>query len=187
MGIGAILGLMGATARFLCTFVLLAACGDDDTGDAGPPVGGTVELGTGTVAFEEVTPEMELGLVSGPQGGHHFVVHARMTGLVPGDPSAPGQIGNPSTLFTVTSEGGERLDVDMAPYRLGYEEVGDDEYVLPSGRILQVQEDLVDAIVGSRVLLAVRVTDVRDRIAEDEVWVNAFLIPIDDGVPDAAP
>jgi hypothetical protein len=179
---------MGANARFLSILVFLAACGDDGGGDdAGPPIGGTVVLGTGTTEFEEIVPEMELGLVSGPQGGHHFIVHARMSGLVPGDPSSPGEIGNPSTVFTVSSESGERLDVDMAPYRLGYEEIGEDDYVLPGGRIIQVREDAVDDIVGARVLIGVTVTDARDRIAVDERAVNAFLIPLDGATPDAAP
>ena len=176
---------MGATGRYPWPLLLvLAACGGDDDGpDSGPPVGGTVELGTGTISFEEIEPESDLGLVSGPQGGHHFVVHARMTGLVPGDPTSPGEIGNPSTKFTVESEDGERLDIDMAPYRLGYEELADDGvYTLPGGRICQVREDAVEAIDGGRVRLRVVVTDARDRIATDDVWVNAYLI-----VPDAGP
>ena len=177
---------MAATGRFSWPLVLaLAACGGDDDGpDSGPPVGGTVELGTGVAGFEEITPEGDLGLVSGPQGGHHFIVHARMTGLLPGDPSSPGEIGNPSTMFTVENEAGERLDVDMAPYRLGYEELGDDGvYTLPGGRICQVREDAVEEIVGGHVRLRVEVTDARDRIATDDVWVNAFLIPLADAGP----
>lgn len=182
---------MAATGRTfwpLLTLVLAACGGDDDGPDAGPPIGGTVELGTGTNAFEPVAEESEQGLVSGPQGGHHFIVHARMTGLVPGDPTSPGEIGNPSTVFTVENEAGERLDIDMAPYRLGYEELDDDGvYTLPGGRICQVLEDAVEEIDGGHVLLRVEVTDARDRIATDEVWVNAFLIPIDDTLPDAGP
>lgn len=171
---------MAATGRIVCPLllVLIACGGDDDAPDAGPPVGGTVELGTGTSRFEEIEPEGELGLVAGPQGGHHFIVHARMTGLVPGDPSSPGEIGNPSTRFTVESEDGARLDIDMAPYRLGYEELGEDGvFTLPGGRICQVLEEAVDEIDGGRVRLRVEVTDVRDRIATDDVWVNGFLIP----------
>jgi hypothetical protein len=171
---------MAATGRFSWALLLaLAASGGDDDGpDARPPVGGTVELGTGTSAFVSIAPESELGLVSGPLGGHLFIVHARLTVLVPGDPSSPGEIGNPSTRFTVENEAGERLDIDMAPYRLGYEELdGDGVYTLPGGRICQVLEEAVDEIDGGHVRLRVEVTDARDRIATVDVWVNAFLIP----------
>src|SRR5687768_3319811 len=99
---------MGASARFFLAFVSTAAaasaCGDDGGSGDGPPMEGEVELGTGTTEFEPLADESELGLVAGPQGGHHFIVHVRMSGMVPGDPTMPGLIGNPSTRFTVTGE-----------------------------------------------------------------------------------
>ncbi len=144
----------------------------DDGGDEDSPGDSTVELGTGTTAFEPVGEESELVLVAGPQGGHHFVVHARMSGLVPGDPAQPNLVGNPTTRFSVTGEDGARLEIDMAPYRLGYELV-DGDYVLPSGRIIQVREAAVPSLYGSRARIEVEVTDAEGESAMDGRWVIA--------------
>ncbi len=146
--------------------------GGHGDGDAERPGDADVELGTGTVEFEPLADESHLVLVAGPQGGHHFVVHARMRGLLPGDPTKPGLVGNPATRFTVTDQDGAALDVGMAPYRLGYEQQGDD-YVLPSGRIIQVQEENVPELYGQRVRIAVEVTDAEDQTASDGRWVVA--------------
>jgi len=146
--------------------------GDDGgDGDSGGPVG-SVELGTGTTAFEPIGEESDLVLVAGPQGGHHFVVHARISGLDPGDPSQPGLVSNPATRFSVTDEDGARLELEMYPYRLGYELV-DGDYVLPSGRIVQVEEASVASLYGSRARIEVEVTDVDGRSATDGRWVVA--------------
>ena len=179
------------TARIATAFLVAAlgaaGCGDEPED---PPAGGEVWLGTGTTEYRELEEEEELPLIAGPQGGHHFIVHARMSGLLPGDPTMPGLIGNPSTSFTAESEDGERLDLNMAPYRLGYRDAGTEgEYELPSGRILQVQEERVAAMIGTRVLLRVDVTDVRGAVASDERWIVAGeeLIPppgADAGQPD---
>jgi hypothetical protein len=63
----------------------------------------------------------------------------------------------------------------MAPYRLGYEPADepDGAYVLPSGRILQIQQAVVAATYGTRVKIRVEVTDVRNATASDERWVLA--------------
>jgi hypothetical protein len=144
---------------------------DGDSGDSGGS-GGSVELGTGTTAFEPVGEESELVLVAGPQGGHHFVVHARISGLDPGDPSQPGLVSNPATRFSVTDEDGARLELEMYPYRLGYELV-DGHYVLPSGRIVQVREAAVPSLYGSRAHIEVEVTDAEGQTASDGRWVIA--------------
>jgi hypothetical protein len=164
-----------ATGILAAGLALAGACGGDDSSDDGPPQEGEAELGTGTTSFEELRDDDELVLVAGPQGGHHFVVHTRMSGLLPGDPTMPGLIGNPSTSFTVEDEHGERLDLNMAPYRLGYEPADepDGAYVLPSGRILQIQQAVVAATYGTRVKIRVEVTDVRNATASDERWVLA--------------
>ena len=134
----AFFGLVVATA-------LLAGCGgggddgedveDGGDGDSGDSSGsaGSVELGTGTTAFEPIGEESDQILVAGPQGGHHFVVHARMSGLDPGNPFQPGLVTNPATRFSVTDEEGVHLEIEMTPYRLGYEQV-EGSYLLPSGR-----------------------------------------------------
>jgi hypothetical protein len=178
---------MAATARTGWVFLgscLLAVSGGC-SGPDGPPIEAVAWLGTGTTAYEELPEDSELALVAGPQGGHHFVVHARMSGLLPGDPTMPGLIGNPSTRFTVTSEAGERLDLNMAPYRLGYRAAEiEGEYELTSGRILQVQEARVLEMIGTRVKIWIEVTDVRGAVASDERWIVAVedeLPPPEDG------
>ena len=176
-----ILPLVGTSIGLPWLFALLggalagaaSSCGDGgEGGDEEPPSAAVVELGTGTVDFEPLADESDLILVAGPQGGHHFVVHARMRGLLPGDPSRPGLVGNPATRFTVTDQEGGGLDVGMAPYRLGYEQRGDD-YFLPSARIIQVLEQKVPELYGQRVRIAVDVTDAEDRTASDGRWVVA--------------
>jgi hypothetical protein len=175
--------ILGAT-------LALAACGD--SGPVGPPIEAVAWLGTGTTEYQDLPDDSELVLVAGPQGGHHFVVHARMSGLLPGDPTMPGLIGNPSTRFTVTSEAGERLDLNMAPYRLGYREAEvQGEYELTSGRILQVQEAKVVEMLGTRVKIWIEITDVRGAVAIDERWVVAIEDELppggeDDGLLDAS-
>src|SRR5262245_63880148 len=114
-----------------------------------------VEVGTGSLDFEPIAAEADLELHAGPQGGHHFIVHARASGLVPGDPTQPGQQGNPSTWFKVFDEGGNQIDVMFPPYVLGYQDAGAGWYALPSGRILQVVEEMVEGLYGARVRIVV--------------------------------
>jgi hypothetical protein len=167
----------------LISLILLATfgCSGDDAG--GPPDSGVipddawVELGTGAVEFEELEPEEDIVLVTGPQGGHHFVVSARMHGLQPGDPSMPGITQNPSTRFSVWSEAGVELDVEPPPYRLGYEEVGDDIYQLPGGHIIQVREEVVPDLYGARVRIAVDLSDASGAAVADERWLRAAPDP----------
>jgi hypothetical protein len=154
-------------------FSMLALFVGGCMGGGGDPGPAEVELGTGTVAFETLAAEQELELLAGPQGGHHFIVHARASGIAPGDPTMPGLLGNPATMFQVWSEGGEQLDLRFPPYRLGYVHHADDWQYLPSGRILQVIEDRVVELYGQRVRIAVRVQDAEGRVAVDERWVVA--------------
>lgn len=154
----------------------LLACGDD-AGIGGPA---SVELGTGTVDFESLSPDQELELVAGPQGGYHFIVHARMVGLEPGDPSRPGLPDNPRTSFGIHDESGTRLSPALPPYRLGYLEDEGGAHILPSGRILQIDDELVRAgrvpdLFGQRLRLTVELTDARGSTATDERWIVAAL------------
>ena len=75
---------------------ITAGCGFQGRGgpdDAGPDVtlveSGTAELGTGAEGFQPLVDEQELGLWKGPQGGYHFIVHARMQEMAPGQPDVP--------------------------------------------------------------------------------------------------
>lgn len=118
------------------------ACGDDES-DLGEPV---VELGTGALNFESLSDGAGLVLIAGTQGGHHFVVNARIRGLLPGNSSKPNELGNPFTNFAIFDEAGDRIDAIAPPYRLGYRESDQAPWFeMPSGRILRVNQDLIDA------------------------------------------
>lgn len=180
-----ILRSMGASTRLCLLFLALAGAascaGDDrnpgdDSASDDMPEDATAELGTGTTEFEPLADESELVLVAGPQGGFHFVVHARMRGLDPGDPARPGLVENPRTEFAVTDEVDQRLDVEMAPYRLGYLAIGDD-YVLPSGRIVRIRNEAVPSLYGRRARIEVQVTDASGESASDGRWIVVVEAP----------
>lgn len=158
----------------VCLAANLAACGDE------PPSGpGILEIGTGALDFEPLAEGQELGIVAGPQGGYHFIVNARMQNLLPGDPSSVNALGNPQTRFAIYLEDESRVDIQAVPYRLGYREGADGWYELPSGRILQLDDDLVfnenliPEIYGQDVRLTVEVRDARGDEAQAEAWVVA--------------
>lgn len=166
----------------ILALILWACCGSDpsDLGD------GVIELGTGSLAFEPLAPDAPLVLVNGTQGGNHFIVNARIQGLLPGNPSRPGQLGNPLTRFLLFREDGTRIDALLPPYRLGYRESGD-WHELPSGTILRVNQEMIDdeglvpAIYGERIRIRVEIRDASEEEAGAEIWV----IPTQDQSPDA--
>jgi hypothetical protein len=174
---------------FLGIFALLSLAGCPGSKGAD---GGTmaVELGTGSLDFEAIAAEQDLPLHAGPQGGHHFIVHSRASGLVPGDPAQPGQQGNPQTFFKAFNEAGDQIDVMFPPYVLGYGDVGGGWYALPSGRILQMLEELVPTLYDTRVRITVEVEDAAGATGTDERWVHVIEGPLVDGAdagPDAMP
>lgn len=158
---------------------MAAACEERVPGqvDAGPDAmvveSGVVELGTGTIAFEPLADEGELGLVAGPQGGFHFIVHARMQMMAPGNPEEP--VSTPSTRFSAYLEDGTQIDLRNPAYRIAYEdEEGDGWFELPSGRILQIENQYEPGLYGQRVRVRVTVIDNQARYADDERWVTVF-------------
>ena len=169
----------------LILFATSAGCGGGDGGkpdSAVTPADAWVELGTGTTSFESVAEDSDQVLVAGPQGGHHFILSAKMHGLQPGVPTNPGTVYNPSTRFSVWSESGDQLDIDPPPYHLGYEEVADGVYALAGGHIIQVREEEVAALYGGRVKLRVEIEDTNGAKVTDERWV----VPMEDtSVPQA--
>jgi hypothetical protein len=172
----------------LSLFAQLPGCGDDG-GSCDTCVGPQAELGSGVVDWEPLAEDQELELIAGPQGGHHFIVHARIRGILPGDPDRPGLDDNPLTQFEVYDEQMVRIDRMFPPYELGYRADGGDWFALPSGRILQVEEDRVAALYGNRALLRLRVEDKVGNVGTDERWVTAVAEADDSdaGVADAAP
>ena len=181
------------------TLALLAGAGCPGGGgaaDAGPDgvvPGGTVEIGTGTTRFVAITPEQTVEMVRGPQGGHHFVVHARAKDIAYGV-AEPGLPENPTTRFSAYRADGRQIDLMFPAWHGGYVASGtfDGWWVLASqGRILQVEESEIPALYGTRVQLSVLVTDVAGHRVLDSRQVIAgrpFDEPDGDaGPPDAGP
>lgn len=152
----------------------LVGCGDD------PPNGpGIIEIGTGALDWEPLTEGQDLEIIAGPQGGYHFVINARIQNLLPGEPSSISALGNPQTRFAIYLEDGSRVDVMAQPYRLGYRRADEIWHELPSGRILQLEDDLIaeenliPEIYGQDVRLEVEIRDARGKEAISEAWVVA--------------
>lgn len=155
------------------------------SGDSGGADAATAhaEIGTGMFEFERLVEGQPLELYAGPQGGHHFLVHARMRGLTPGDPRQPGLPGNPTTFFRVLDENGERVDIPEVR-QLGYtpDPRAGGWYALPSGRILLIDNLLVRDLYGQTVTIEMEIRDAEGRSAGDSVRVMALAYP-----PDAGP
>ena len=151
--------------------ISLLGCGE-------PSEPAVIEIGTGAQAFEPLTPGQDLAIVAGTQGGYHFIINARLRGLLPGNPSQPGGLGNPLTRFEVYLDD-KRVDIMAPPYRLGYRSAADGWNEMPSGRILQLsdqliaEEDLIPNIYGKEVRVEVYVRDARGDEASDIEWVVA--------------
>jgi hypothetical protein len=170
--------------------LVLAGCPGDGgprTGaDSGPePGGGEAEIGTGMFAFAPLVDGERLDLVSGPQGGFHFIVHARMRGLVPGDARRDLPT-NPTTWFRVLDENGTRVDIPEVR-QLGYAPQAGAEgwYILPSGRILLIENAAAPRLYGRPVTIEVQIRDAEGRMAGDTARITAVAYPpaIDAGVP----
>jgi len=162
------------TPIFLGLTLVVAGCGDD--GGGGTAI---VQVGTGTIDFEPLSENDELDVIAGPQGGHHFIVHARAKNIIPGDASIPGLEANPRTIFQAFTEAGTQIDLMFPPYTLGYRRAGE-WLVLPSGRILQVDDDVVPSLIGQRMRITLQVTDANGNRGNDEVWVRVTEGPLPD-------
>lgn len=160
----------------------LAGCSDDPA----PAIDAATvnaEIGTGMFTFERLVDGQPLDLIAGPQGGFHFVVHARMRGLTPGDPRQPGLAENPTTYFRVLDEDGARVDVPEVR-KIGYAsdpQVGG-WYALPSGRILLIDNTLASTLYGRLLTIELQIQDAAGRMAGDAARITAVAFP-----PDAGP
>lgn len=161
----------------------LAGCSDDSAPgiDAAPAF--VAEIGTGMFGFERLVEDQALDLIAGPQGGFHFVVHARMRGLTPGDPRQPGLPGNPNTYFRALDEDGVRVDVAEIR-QIGYlpDPQVEGWYALPSGRILLIENTVARSLYGRPVTIELQIRDSAGRMAGDSVSITAIAYP-----PDAGP
>ena len=112
--------------------VAVAACGGGGSGSdcwpvAGTTPGGAIELGTGLDFFEPLPAAIQF--VVGNQGGTFLILHARMTGLVPGNPDDPNDPTNPSTLFSVRLADGQDVNLEC-PGKVAYVDTDDGYYTL---------------------------------------------------------
>ncbi len=144
---------------------------------AGAVEEGEVRIGADLGGYRELEPDQDLVLVEGIQGGTHFDVHARISGLDPGDPSDSRAPENPQTMFSAYSEDGTRIDGSRCGWRVGYDVVDGDaeewgDYELSSGRRIVLLLRHRDHF-GQRARLVAEVLDAQGRYARDEVWVTA--------------
>ena len=158
----------------------LAGCSGTQPGDI---CDGAAEVGTGTTAFEPLIERPALQVITGPQGGHHFILNARMIGLVPGDPSTPGAAVNPTTRFAVY-RGGVEIQIAQPDLEVGYRDAADGFEALPSGRIVQLEELALEGLDGQPVSVAVQITDSRGECARDDAEVVA-AVPLPPSDPPA--
>jgi hypothetical protein len=174
--------------------VALALAGCSDEPEPEPVPAGEAEIGTGMFAFAPLSDGDRLDLVAGPQGGFHFIVHARMRGLSPGD-ARQDLPANPTTWFRALDEDGNRVDIPEVR-QLGYAPQPGTEgwYILSSGRILFIENAAAPRLYGRPVTIEVQIRDTEGRMAGDTARVTAVAYPPpvdagvpDPGLPDAAP
>ena len=175
------------TLSMFASLLLAQACtpgGAPNTGGSGVDGGGNeaaqAELGTGVEGFEPLGADIVA--IAGPQGGHHFFVHARIAGLVPGDPERPGLLDNPRTRFAaylVVGDDEQQLDLEYPPDQLGYVDDGAGFYELPSGRLLILNETMLPSAYDQQIRITVEVTDSDGAVAFDERTVVARVDPLE--------
>jgi hypothetical protein len=179
----------------LLVVIAVAACGngggnvDPDASDVidtmvvdmpppGPcwPVEGTtpsgvIQLGTGEDFFSPMPDD--LPVVFGPQSGYHMPVHARVTGLVPGNPSDVLDPSNPRTRFRAFFvDTGEPVNPAVCPIRIPYEPSGSD-FDLISGTAILFEVGLPEAeIFGREIRIVVEVIDAQRAYATAEKVVT---------------
>jgi hypothetical protein len=175
-GIRSLARLPRTWAAIAVALALAGCSGPADTGGGE----GEAEIGTGMFGFAPLADGATLELVNGPQGGFHFIVHARMRGLSPGDPRRPELATNPTTWFRALDEDGNRVDIPEVR-QLGYApQTGtEDWYILPSGRLLLIDNLAAPGLYGRFVTIEVQIRDAAGRTAGDtaRVMVVAYEPP----------
>lgn len=164
---------------------LAAGCAGDDTSPVpaavydcfkggGIPEGaipeGLIELGTGRDQFELLTPEQDLHLVLGIQGGFHMEVRTRLQGLYGGKAGSTDPDHAPRTMLTAFNESGEQIDHN---YECGFSfayAAAEEEYdVSPTVRLILFGVD--PPAIGERIRIVAEIVDQDGNYASNEVWV----------------
>ena len=170
--------MLRPASALLMMVMPLAGCpsSSEPAADAPPPCWpdpepgapeGEVELGLGGDAFVPVAEDDPVELISGPQGGHHFILRSRTRGMLPGEDRST------KTLFTALTEDGEEIDIFECPYDVPYEPAADDFLLLREEIFLIIEEEHVPSIDGTPLLFRVEVIDADGRYARDERMLTA--------------
>ncbi len=156
-------------------------CGGDPStpSDAGPcwPLdatpGGTVAIGTGDISYEPM-PDMLAIAANGSQSDPFIQVHARMTGLPPGDPQDFFAPTNPKTMVSaVIPDLGLTLGIDC-PATIGYVVSPDDATAFDLAHSLRIGFGtmLVATVVGHQATISVTVVGSNGLVATDQKTVT---------------
>lgn len=159
----------------------LSACGSDpaSSSDAGPcwPLdatpGGTVEAGTGDISFEPM-PAMLAIVANGSQSDPFLQIHARMTGMPPGDPQDFFDPANPKTMVSaVIPDLGLTLGVSC-PASIGYIADADvaGAYDLAHSLRVGFGATIIDQVPGHQAMLTVTVVGSNGLVATDTKTVT---------------
>jgi hypothetical protein len=144
---------------------------------------GTIEPGIGD-QYQPMPDEVPL--FYGAQGGFGMRVHARMTGLVPGNPSDILDPSNPRTRFRTffvdtglpTNEGG------LCPFRHAYVPDGNGGYVVQTGLALVFNTCWgSQGLIGNPIRVELEIIDADGGYARTEKIVSP-IAPTEDGWPD---
>lgn len=166
--------------------LLLAACGDDQgavDAEPGPcwPLdavsGGSVELGTGEIAFESMGATLAI-IKNLSQSDPHLRLHARIRGMPPGDPDDFFDPRNPKTkVSAVIEEVGLTLG-NECPASLGYVESTEPE-AYDMVRSLRLGFGLYDItqVSGKQARITIEVVGSNKRYARDEKVVVLMTPP----------
>ena len=126
-------------------------------------------LGTGSLAFEAISPGAMLPIIAGPQGGYHVWGSLRASGIDPGDYYDPNSPNNPQTRFDVFLADGSRIG-GTAQFKVGLK-------IRSNGTMEHVGEPVILAISdpleinGQSGSMHVEIIDSQGRIINDSVEV----------------
>ena len=156
----------------------LAALRDPSEGDA------PIVLGAGQYEFQPVRDGGLIGLFHGPQGGFHFPLNAKISGMKTGVPTDFSS--GPLSLFSVLDESGTALSYFPCAIKYPYVATDNGMFALARPEAMVIPNARVPDIYGHTVTVGVEIVDDEGHyaIAHARVIVEPYLPPIrhDDGL-----